>query len=52
VPVAVTVRGDDINVFTQEFGRRQMIRRALQSASLVIALSDDLKTSVERLAPG
>ncbi len=51
VPVAVTVRGDDINVFAEEFGRRQMIRHAIGGAGLVIALSNDLKHAVERLVP-
>lgn len=29
VPLAITVRGDDINVFSKDFWRRQFIQRAL-----------------------
>jgi teichuronic acid biosynthesis glycosyltransferase TuaC len=43
VPLAVTVRGDDINVFLGEFSRRPWIRWALRKADLVIALSTELK---------
>jgi teichuronic acid biosynthesis glycosyltransferase TuaC len=49
VPFALTVRGDDINVFGQEWGRRPFIRWALQQASVVIALSEDLKRRVRAL---
>lgn len=49
VPVTVTVRGDDINVFAREPGRRQAIRWALNRADSVIALSSDLKDEVAGL---
>ncbi len=53
VPLALTVRGDDINVLPQEFLlRRQLIRWALQRASVVIALSNELKERVESLTDG
>lgn len=50
VPLAITVRGDDINVFSKEFWRRRLIRRALRRADLVIALSEGLRQGVEALA--
>lgn len=46
VPFAVTVRGDDINVFLHQYWRRPWIRWALQEADLVIALSSELKEIV------
>jgi glycosyltransferase involved in cell wall biosynthesis len=46
VPLAITVRGDDINVFLKEFWRRPWIRWALGRADLVIALSSELKDIV------
>jgi glycosyltransferase involved in cell wall biosynthesis len=52
VPFAVTVRGDDINIFAEERGRGPMIRWMLRRASLVIALSEDLKARVEWLTGG
>jgi len=52
VPFAVTVRGDDINIFAEERGRGPVIRWMLRRAALVIALSDDLKARVERLTGG
>jgi glycosyltransferase involved in cell wall biosynthesis len=52
VPFAVTVRGDDVNVFAQERGRRPWIRWALSRASVVIALSGDLKRRVDELTNG
>ena len=52
VPFAVTVRGDDINVFAEEPGRGPQIRRMLARAALVIAVSEDLKARVERLTCG
>src|SRR5262249_49927309 len=50
VPLALTVRGDDLNILPNYFGRRQAIRWALQKASLVIALSNELKARAQRLA--
>lgn len=49
VPLALTVRGDDINVIPNNFMRRQLIRWALQKASIVIALSKDLKERAQLL---
>jgi teichuronic acid biosynthesis glycosyltransferase TuaC len=49
VPLALTVRGDDINILPEFFLRRQSIRWALQRASLVIALSNELKERVQLL---
>jgi teichuronic acid biosynthesis glycosyltransferase TuaC len=49
VPLALTVRGDDVNVFGRERGRRQSIRWALRQASVIIALSEGLKDGVEAL---
>jgi len=49
VPWVLTVRGDDINVFARQKSRRVILRRALQSADLVIALSQELKRAVESL---
>jgi glycosyltransferase involved in cell wall biosynthesis len=46
VPLAITVRGDDINVFMKESWRRPWIRWALRRADLVIALSSELKDIV------
>jgi glycosyltransferase involved in cell wall biosynthesis len=46
VPLAITVRGDDINIFLNEFWRRPWIRWALGKADLVIALSKELKDIV------
>jgi glycosyltransferase involved in cell wall biosynthesis len=51
-PVAITVRGDDVNCFAQEAGRRPQIRWALRSASLVIALSSALRDAVLELTDG
>jgi len=42
VPVSITVRGDDLNVFGQEPGRRQQIAWSLRRAAGVIALSSEL----------
>jgi glycosyltransferase involved in cell wall biosynthesis len=50
VPLAITVRGDDINIFPREFWRRRFIQWALRRADLVIALSEELKHNVEALA--
>jgi glycosyltransferase involved in cell wall biosynthesis len=49
IPLAITVRGDDINIFARQFWRRQLIRFALRSSALVIALSEELKRRVESL---
>lgn len=46
VPLAITVRGDDVNVFLKEFSRRPWIRWSLGRADLVIALSNELKEIV------
>lgn len=46
VPFVITVRGDDINVFLETFGRRFWIRWALSSADRIIALSQELKDKV------
>ena len=43
VPLSITVRGDDINVFLDEFWRRPWIRWSLAKADRVIALSSELK---------
>lgn len=47
VPVSITVRGDDVNVFGEERGRGRALRWALRRADLVIALSSELATKVE-----
>jgi hypothetical protein len=52
VPFAVTVRGDDINIFAAERGRGAVIRWMLRRAALVIALSEDLKARVEQITDG
>jgi glycosyltransferase involved in cell wall biosynthesis len=49
VPYAMTVRGDDVNVFGEQRGRGAALRWALRRASLVIALSTELGTKVERM---
>lgn len=46
VPCAITVRGDDINIFLREFWRGPWIRWALRRADLVIAVSHELKQIV------
>ena len=46
VPLSITVRGDDINIFMKEAGRGPWIRRSLRKADLVIALSNELKDIV------
>ena len=46
VPLAITVRGDDINIFLKEFWRRPWIRWSLGKADLIIALSRELKDIV------
>ena len=46
VPLAMTVRGDDINIFFKEFWRRPWIRWSLGKASLIIALSRELRDIV------
>jgi teichuronic acid biosynthesis glycosyltransferase TuaC len=46
VPLALTVRGDDINVFLREACRGLWIRWALRQASVVIALSKGLRDAV------
>jgi len=51
-PFSITVRGDDVNVFAKERGRGPWIRRALSSASLVIAVSTALKDAVLELTNG
>ena len=52
VPFTVTVRGDDINIFARERARGPLIRWMLRRASLVIALSDELRRRVEELTDG
>jgi glycosyltransferase involved in cell wall biosynthesis len=52
VPLAITVRGDDMNVFAAERGRGPIIGWALRRAALVVALSEDLKARVESLTNG
>ena len=52
VPFAVTVRGDDINIFAEERGRGAVIRWMLRRAALVVAVSDELKARVERITGG
>ncbi len=52
VPVAITVRGDDINVFAHQTGRRRFIRWALASAQLVVAVSRPLRDAVLELTDG
>lgn len=49
-PFSITVRGDDINVFAAERLRRPWIRWALQQASLVVAVSEELRRAVVALA--
>jgi glycosyltransferase involved in cell wall biosynthesis len=46
VPLAITVRGDDVNVFLNKLSRRHWIRWSLGKADLVIALSSELKDIV------
>ena len=46
VPFAITVRGDDVNIFLREFWRRPWIRWALKRADRVIALSGELGDQV------
>ncbi|MHB8534208.1 MAG: glycosyltransferase family 4 protein [Sulfuricaulis sp.] len=46
VPLAITVRGDDINIFLKEFWRKPWIRWSLGKADLIIALSRELKDIV------
>jgi len=46
VPLAITLRGDDINVFFKEFWRRPWIRWSLGKARLIVALSQELKDIV------
>lgn len=46
VPLAITVRGDDINIFLEEFWRRPWIRWSLEQAGVIIALSRELKDIV------
>jgi glycosyltransferase involved in cell wall biosynthesis len=43
VPMALTVRGDDINILPHQFWHRQCIRWALARAARVIALSAELR---------
>ena len=50
VPLAITVRGDDINIFARETFRKPWIRWALRRAAVVFALSRELKEHVEALA--
>jgi glycosyltransferase involved in cell wall biosynthesis len=52
VPVAITVRGDDLNVFAEQPFRKPWIRWALKSAAVVLALSRELKSRVESLTGG
>jgi glycosyltransferase involved in cell wall biosynthesis len=49
VPLAITVRGDDINIFSRQFWRRPHIRWSLQKAGVIIAVSEELKRRVEAL---
>jgi glycosyltransferase involved in cell wall biosynthesis len=49
VPFAMTVRGDDLNVFAQERGRRRLIAWALRRADRVIAVSGELADHAVRL---
>lgn len=49
VPYAITVRGDDVNVFGEERGRAAVLGWALRNADLVIALSSELAAKVETL---
>lgn len=49
IPLAITVRGDDINIFAKQFWRGRSIRWALRQASVVIALSDDLGQELQAL---
>jgi len=43
VPLAITVRGDDMNVFLKDFWRKPWIQWSLKRADLVIGLSNELK---------
>jgi glycosyltransferase involved in cell wall biosynthesis len=52
VPVSITVRGDDINVFALERGRGLSIRWALRRAALIVAVSEDLKRRVDAITQG
>ena len=54
VPLSITVRGDDVNVFLKQFWRRPWIRWSLGKADLVIALSREMKEMVVAagIAPG
>lgn len=45
-PVVITVRGSDINLLPKQFLMKRLIRSALQKASVVIAVSKDLKEKV------
>lgn len=46
VPFTVTVRGDDINVFTQDEGRRGKIIHTLRDADRIFAVCADLRDRV------
>lgn len=43
IPLTITVRGDDVNVFFKEFWRRPWIHWSLGKAAVVFALSRELK---------
>lgn len=49
LPLSITVRGDDINVFAEERLRRPSIKWALRRADLVVAVSAELRERVAAL---
>ncbi len=49
IPLAITVRGDDINVFAREFWRSRVIRWGLRQADVVITVSRELAGRVRTL---
>jgi len=49
IPVSLTVRGSDINIYTRYPLRRKLIAYALRKADLVIAVCGDMARKVESL---
>jgi teichuronic acid biosynthesis glycosyltransferase TuaC len=50
IPYVITAHGSDINVYSEKMGYRSLIRWAFAGAASVIAVSDALKTKIDRLS--
>jgi teichuronic acid biosynthesis glycosyltransferase TuaC len=52
IPFVVTAHGSDINVYSKHSSLTGKIRSALEQASAVVAVSENLSAQIRRLVPG